>query len=143
MTSPRALSLFSVLALGAAVLALGCQPELTSKGSLSVDGVAFAPTVCQVVAGRTAIELGDGKGTLLELSLPPARLDAFKDVSGTPNAKLTRPGGTSADLGACGSLTLTGEGYHGSGKRAASGHATLSCGSTPKVEGELSFTGCF
>lgn len=143
MTQLRSLAFLPALAMSSSLLSLGCEPELTAKGSLSVDGVAFTPTVCQVIAGRTAIELGDGKGTLLELSLPPARLDAFKDVSGTPSAKLTRPGGTSADLGACGSLTLTGEGYHGSGKRAASGHTTLSCGSAPKVEGELSFTGCF
>lgn len=144
MTHPRRTSdgrLF-VVALSCATLALACQPKFEPKGSLTIDGAAFSPTSCQVLSGHSSIELADAKGARLGLSLPPQNLNAFQDISGTPSASYTAPGGQTVELGACGSLTLTGEGYHGSGKRAASGKMSLSCAS-PKVAGELSFSGCF
>lgn len=55
------------------------------------------------------IALTDASGARLELSLPPARLDAFRDLSGKPNATYTPSEGRAVTLGACGSLTLTGE----------------------------------
>ena len=41
-------------------------------------------------------------------------------------------------------MTLKGEGYHGEGKRAASGTASLECSAgRSTVRGDLTFTGCF
>lgn len=128
------------LALTALVCA--CAPTFKPTGSLTIDGASFTPVRCQVLT-RGGIELADARGARLELSLPPARLDAWKDISGNPTATYAPSGGTAVVLGACGSLTLTGEGYHGSGKRAASGTMSLDCAGGVTVKGDLSFTGCF
>jgi len=122
--------------------ACACQPTFEPAGSLSIDGATFTPTACRVLT-RGGIELSDASGARLELSLPPARLEAFKDLSGSPIARYTPSGRSAVELGACGSLTLTGEGYHGSGKRAASGTTSLDCSGGVTLKGDLSFTGCF
>jgi hypothetical protein len=53
------------------------------------------------------------------------------------------PGRAPAPLGPCGSLTMRGEGYHGSGKRAASGRLSLSCRGEVAISGDIDFSGCF
>ncbi len=128
---------------GLAALACACAPKLASSGSLLIDGAPFSPATCHVFADRTAIELRDAEGARLELTLPPARLDFERQLSGTPDVLYTSKSGARASLGSCGSLTLTGEGYHGSGRRAASGVITLACAGEPKASGELKFQGCF
>lgn len=124
----------------AAIVLAGCAPTFESDGTLMVGSSAFRPTTCHVLTRATGIELGDGSGRRLVLTLPPQRLDAFRDITGAPSVQL-EPGGASAS--ACGTLTLTGEGYHGSGKRAASGKLALSCDDPPGIHGELSLRGCF
>jgi hypothetical protein len=107
----------SSLALAAAMLCAACEPTF---------------------------ELADRSGTRVELTLPPATLKAFRDIDGTPSVKVEPgPGRPAVVVGACGSLTLTGQGYHGSGKRAARGRMSLDCGGPLPVTGDLSFTGCF
>jgi len=120
----------------------GCKPEFTSTGNLSIDGKPFVPKSCQVVG--TGVALTNADGARVQLKLPPARLDAFEDVSGSPSLTYTpSPGAAAIEVGACGSFTMTGEGYHGEGKRAASGRADLSCHAAVSVRGRLSFEGCF
>jgi hypothetical protein len=125
------------------VLVAGCAPKLESKGSITVEGQPFTPALCQVLVGGVTIELSDAKGAKLGLALPPQRLDAFKTISGTPTVTYQPTTGPAAELGPCGTLELTGEGYHGSGKRAASGKMKLSCAKDVKVEGDYTFSGCF
>jgi hypothetical protein len=135
----------SLALLGAAFVCLtSCKPEFTSTGSLSIDGKEFVPTSCRVLAPCTGIELTNAAGASVQLTLPPARLDAFEDVSGSASLSyMPGPGATAIEGGACGRLTMTGEGYHGGGKRAASGQATLACEAPVKVSGDIKFEGCF
>jgi type 1 fimbria pilin len=138
MSPPRA-----SVALVASLLVIagaGCRPKFAPHGELTLSGEPFRPTACRVLVGATGVELADAAGSRLELVLPPQTLDAFRDVKGTPRAQLTRPSGARVDLGACGALTLTGEGYHGEGRRAASGHLVLACDGGA---GTLDFEGCF
>lgn len=136
-TAPQTLGIVAGLVLGGAV---ACAPRFQSGGSLAVDGAAFAPATCHVHTGCATVELTDAGGNRLGLSIPPQRLDAWQSIGGTPEVAWTPAGGARQALGTCGSLQLTGEGYHGSGKRAASGRVVLAC---PRVSGALDFTGCF
>lgn len=134
----------SLLALVAALLLGGCEPDFVPTGTVTVDGVSFLPDDCRVLTCPTGIELRETGGGRLRLGLPPQRLDAFREISGRPTVSyFTRAGGPAREFGTCGSLTLTGEGYHGGGRRAASGRVTLDCSGPPRVTGSLSFTGCF
>lgn len=132
---------FVLLALSSA----GCQPTFEPAGALTIGGAAFAPVGCQVLAPRaTGIDLRDAQGRSLSLTLPPQILDAWRKIHGTPRATLALPGQPPQELGPCGALMLEGEGYHGQGKRAASGSATLQCGTgETAVHGTLTFDGCF
>lgn len=123
----------------------GCQPTFESEGTLTVGGTTFRPVACHVLAPRaTGVALNDSEGRSLELTLPPAILDAWRELRGTPSTALTLPGQPPTDLGPCGLLTLEGEGYHGQGKRAASGTASLDCAvGAAAVQGTLTFSGCF
>lgn len=131
--------------LAMATLALaGCAPKLKRSGKLWVDGLEYKPDTCHVLTDRTGIQLVDVTGVRLELALPPARLDFMSEISGTPH--VTYVGGPAKpmlDLGTCGTLTMRGEGYHGSGRRAASGRMSLVCSGAASVSGELTFEGCF
>jgi hypothetical protein len=133
-----------ILAVLAAPVLFGtaCQPEFEPTGSLMVDSMRFEPTACHVLTCG-GIVLQNASGSRLELSIPPTRIDAFEDIATNPSAKWVAPGKPAVELGPCGSMTLTGEGYHGSGKRAVSGRATLSCTKDVSVVGSLSFSGCF
>jgi hypothetical protein len=122
--------------------ASACQPKFEPSGSLTIDSMRYEPTTCHVLTSG-GIVLQNATGSRLELSMPPARIDAFRDIDITPRAKWVVPGKRPVELGPCGSMTLTGEGYHGSGKRAVSGRATLDCSGDVSVKGSLSFTGCF
>jgi type 1 fimbria pilin len=135
----------ALMLLLAAASAAGCAPRFQGDSSITIDGAAFQPTMCNVLAGaQGGIVLVDAAGTRLTLGLPPARLDAWREIAGAPHARLEPAGGKPpVDLGACGSLTLRGEGYHGSGRRAASGNASLSCSGGAAVRGDIHFTGCF
>jgi hypothetical protein len=46
------------------------------------------------------------------------------------------------DVGLCGTLVLTGEGFHASGKRAVKGRLSLACAAS-EVRGDFTFEGCF
>lgn len=136
---------FVLLALGC-LLAPGCQPtfEPAPGGSLSIAAAAFQPTTCHVLETGTGIELLDATGRRLELTLPPAQLEAFREIRGVPTVNVRN--GASAqnvEIGLCGSLALRGEGYHAPTKRAAGGHIQLSCVGTVPVRGQLDFEGCF
>jgi hypothetical protein len=122
---------------------VGCEPTFSSEGSLSIDDADFRPVRCRVLVGATGIELEDASHTRLELTLPPARLDAFKETSGSPRARYDVAGKAPVSFGPCGSLTMRGEGYHGGGKRAASGKLTLACAGGAKASGDVVFRGCF
>lgn len=130
--------LLVVLAVGC----LGCEPKFRGKGALVLDGTAFTPVRCRVLAPRaTGIELTDASGaTALSLELPPVTLRAAEEIGGSAEVVLTLAGKSPLRLGACARLTLKGEGYHGEEKRAASGTATLDC---PQAQGTFSFSGCF
>jgi hypothetical protein len=127
------------------VACAGCRPTFKADGTLVVNGATFRPVACQVLAPRaTGVGLTDSKGNQLELMLPPMTLRAWEAISGAPSVALTLPGEASVNLGLCGTLTLKGEGYHGEGKRAASGTASLECSAgRSTVRGDLTFTGCF
>ena len=128
-----------------ASLCAACEPTFKPEGgSITIDGAAFRPTACHVLAGTTGgIALSDAAGVRLELTLPPTRLDAFQEVHATSRVRYQVPGKPAVDLGACGELVLRGEGYHAQSKRAASGWMTLSCSGTATVKGDLTFAGCF
>ena len=140
----KAYALVVILVAAAGACLVGCAPKFESQGALSIGGAPFRPTVCHVLTSCTGIELSDGTGARLTLTLPPQRLDAFEDITGVPSLTFD-PGAGKPPFAAsaCGSLTLTGEGYHGSGKRAASGRAELSCSGDSEVQGDLKFKGCF
>jgi hypothetical protein len=123
----------------------GCQPTFEPKGSLTVRGAPFAPVSCEVLAScDSGIALRDVQGNQLSLKLPPQTLRAWERIEGTPRAELTMSGRPPIDLGPCGQLALSGEGYHGDGKRAASGTMSLECSSRDaQVRGTLRFSGCF
>jgi hypothetical protein len=135
------LAALSILLLGSAV---GCKPTFEIKtGALEVAGKPFAPSACHVLTCPGGIELLDSVGARLELALPPARLDAWRDIGGVARVRLAPAGEPETDLGSCGSAILTGEGYHGEGRRAASGKVSLECHGPPTAQGVLAFTGCF
>jgi hypothetical protein len=139
MRSPRTtLAFLSLL-----VALVGCEPKFEPSGSLTIDGAPFQPTLCQVLAGETGIELTDAAGARLKLTLPPVTLEAFREIGGTPSATFEASGKAVVTSASCGTLKLRGEGYHGSGKRAASGALSLSCTGPLTATGTLSFTGCF
>ncbi len=142
MDRPHLVAVVALAILG--VAALGCEPKFHSSGSLLFEDSAFQPSACHVLVGATGIELLDTVGARLELTLPCARLEAFHTLGGTPRATF-EPGRDlpAIDFGICGTLTLRGEGYHASGKRAASGSMRLSCTSGATLKGDLRFDGCF
>lgn len=135
----------SLLCILALVAGTGCQPKFKAHGALVVDGTSFEPVACQVLAPRsTGVTFTDTTGRGLSLTLPPQRLDAWRELRGTPAVALTRPGQPPRDLGSCGELRMQGEGYHGDGKRASSGSTSLDCAAPGTVvTGALTFTGCF
>jgi hypothetical protein len=114
---------------------LGCTPKFTAEGALTIEGVAFSPVVCHVLAPRVAgIEMIDPTGNRMELLLPHAVLAASERISGIPQVTYRAKGGAATQLGSCGTLGLDLGGAHG----AASGVVRLDCG----VKGEMSFAGC-
>jgi len=120
---------------------LGCEPKFEGRGPLLLEGNAYTPVKCHVLAPRaTGIEVSDASGVWLSLVLPPATVRAWEELNGAAEAELTAPGKTTATLGACAKLALKGEGYHAEGKRAVSGTATLDCA---QLKGTLTFSGCF
>ena len=124
--------------------AVGCEPTFKSQGTLLIQDADFRPISCHVLVEDFGIALQDAPGARLELSLPPARLDAWRSVSGVPRARFMPSNNARVlDPGACGTLTLTGEGYHGQGKRAVSGQVSLSCSGEVTVRGDFTFSGCF
>ncbi len=125
-----------------ALLLAGCAPNFEPHGSVRIDGVPFEPVKCHVLPSG-GIQLYDAVGQKLELALPPMRLDAFRQIRGTPSATFLKSGAPGVSVGACGELVLTGEGYHGGGRRAASGSVSLDCAGPPRVEARLEFQGCF
>lgn len=129
----------------ALVAGTGCQPRFKAHGALSVDGMSFEPVACEVLAPRsTGVAFTDTTGRGLSLTLPPQRLDAWRELRGTPTVALTRLGQPPRELGSCGELRMQGEGYHGDGKRASSGSIALDCAALEAVvTGALTFTGCF
>lgn len=143
--SVRAIDALAGVAVATVFGSTACRPTFESQGTVTIDGTAFAPKDCRVLAPRaTGVALGDSTGRWLTLALPPMTLKAWRQIDGTPSAALTRPGQPDVELGPCGVLTLRGEGYHGEGKRAASGNAALECSAAgAEVKGVLSFTGCF
>lgn len=123
------------------VCVLGCEPKFQGQGPLLLEGSAYTPVKCHVLAPRaTGIEVSDASGVALSLVLPPVTVRAWEELSGAAEAKLTAPGKAAVGLGACAKLTLEGEGYHAEGKRAVSGSATLDC---PQLKGTFTFSGCF
>ena len=124
--------------------AIGCEPRFKPNGSLMIQDRDFEPVACHVLVNCFGIVLQNAAGARLEMRLPPAVLNAWRSISGVPEVRFTpSAGATPLNLGACGMLTLTGEGYHGQGKRAASAHASLSCSGGVTVKGNLTFSGCF
>jgi hypothetical protein len=126
------------------VVATGCKPRFEHTGNLTVGGTAFHPVGCHVRNSCTGIDLVDHDGRRLELTLPPQTLRAWESIGGTAHVRwISGPVASSIDLGPCGMLTLRGQGYHGDGKRAASGHLSLACASAPSAKGALDLSGCF
>jgi hypothetical protein len=127
----------------AALVALvaGCAPKFEPKGTVSVHGVPFHPTTCHLLGTPTGVVLIDADDARLELALSPSRLEMGQITTGAPHVTFTDPHAATRDLGRCGSLELMGEGYHGDGKRAVSGHAHLAC--ADGTDADLEFTGCF
>jgi hypothetical protein len=124
--------------------AVGCEPTFKPKGTLLIQDADFGPIACHVLVNDFGVSLENASGARLELTLPPARLDAWQSVDGVIRARFAPSSGALAlDLGACGALKLTGEGYHGQRKRAASGQASLSCSGGVPVKGNFTFSGCF
>jgi hypothetical protein len=123
---------------------VGCRPTFEPNGTLWFGGAPWRPTECHVLTCGTGIELfGPARGGHLELTIPPQTLKAWQTIGGAANVRWTGTNGSPVDLGQCASLTMRGEGYHGSGKRAASGRVSLSCRGTVAVSGDLDFSGCF
>lgn len=129
-------------ALMLAVTVGGCRPVFEGTGTLVVGGVPFNPTACHVLT-TGGIELLDVAGRRLVLTIPAQVLDAWKEIRVTPRVAWQPGPGAAVDLGACSSLLLRGEGYHGEGRRAASGQVTLTCPGETAAGGELRFSGCF
>ncbi len=146
-TAPRRSSIAAVRCslIVFALFVSACEPKFKAQGAFALEDAVFTPTACHVLAPRaTGVELTDVTGARLELVLPPMTLEAFTELKGTPGAVLTTSGEAPIDLGPCGTLTLKGEGYHGGGKRAASGSASLACSAgSAHVMGTLTFSGCF
>src|SRR5438067_6956860 len=107
--------IFAALAISAVVAA--CAPTFVPDGMLSVGGADYRPTACSVLIGATGgIALVDPNSVYLALTLPPAHLQASQEISGIPHAKLVPGlGKPEQDLGPCGTLTLSGEAFHGAG----------------------------
>ncbi|MEI7894113.1 MAG: hypothetical protein WCI05_13555 [Myxococcales bacterium] len=145
LDSGAAAMLLSNLAVLALAATAGCAPTFDAQGSLSINGEPFEPVSCRVLAGtKGGIELTDKRGARLSLALPPAHLNAWREISGVPQVSYDPGAGERPiDLGRCGSVTLRGEGYHGQGKRAANGHLELACSGAVSIKGELRWTGCF
>jgi hypothetical protein len=118
----------------------GCRPQFKPEGALTVAGAAFVPVRCRALGQELGVELATAEGAMLTLVLPWSRLDAFREVKGEPHLVFQPVGAAAVEAERCGTLMLRGEGYHGEGKRAASGQLSLSC---EAGKGELSFSGCF
>jgi hypothetical protein len=132
----RAAAAFAMLC----VLA-GCRPEFKPEGTLTVGGTPFLPVQCHALGTQLGIELVSDSGRKIRLVLPPARLDAFREIKGEPHFTAESPvGEPPVEREACATLMLRGEGYHGEGKRAVSGQLSLAC---EAAQGELTFSGCF
>jgi hypothetical protein len=128
----------------AVAMAAGCTPTFEPKGTLWIERAPFHPIACHVLTCGTGIELRDANHNRLEIRIPPQTLNAWQTIGGSATARwIAGSSGATVDLGSCGSLTLRGEGYHGSGRRAASGHVSLSCSGTVAAAGALDFSGCF
>jgi hypothetical protein len=122
-----------------------CPPTFAAQSStVSISNAAFVPVSCQMVVGATAVELTSADGARLRLLLPPQTLKAFEEVKGQAEVTYS-PGAGKPEvaLGACATLSLTGEGYHAQQKRAAKGHAELACPAPTTISGALAFSGCF
>jgi hypothetical protein len=136
-----------VLASIALVFAASCAPTFDAQSALVIDGAPYQPTACQVHAGAYGgVTFIDAHGARLTLALPPQRLDFAGEIGGTPEVRWepqTNEIKPALEVGTCGSVTLRGEGYHGQGRRAASGHATLGCTAGAKISGEIRWSGCF
>ncbi|MEW5850201.1 MAG: hypothetical protein AB2A00_15540 [Myxococcota bacterium] len=132
-----------LLTLVGGLVTLACEPKFEPHGTLTIQGKTFQPTRCHVVPSPAGIALRDENGAQLDLAFAPTRVDAFTDYSFTPVATFNPGQGAPVlPLGVCGTLKLRGEGYHGSGKRAVSGHVSLACSGGTTL-GTLEFTGCF
>jgi hypothetical protein len=131
----------------AAVVALGlvgaCRPTFEARASLMLDGATWQPRECHVQSRCTGIELVDDRQRRLELTIPPQTLFAWQQIGGAAQVRWLEAGRPPVGLGACGSLTLRGQGYHGAGKRAASGQALVDCRGPVAVRGDIDFVGCF
>lgn len=121
-----------------------CKPAFKHAGSISVDGESFQPEACHILSTCTGIALIGATGDRLELRLPAARVEAWRDTKGPPRVTFTpKTGKAATELAPCGLLVLTGEGYHEPKGRAASGHIHLSCSGDVTVQADLEFSGCF
>lgn len=125
----------------AALACAACEPTFESRGALTIAGAPFDPTACRVLTAPPGVELRDASGARLEVTLPRARVDAFREAHGSAGA-LYRAAvdGRAVDLSGCATLSIRGEGYHASGRRALSGGATFAC---PRASGRVTFSGCF
>jgi hypothetical protein len=124
--------------------AAACTPTFEPKGTLWIERAPFHPIACHVLTCGTGIELRDAGRNRLEIRIPPQTLNAWQTIGGSATARwIAGSNGNTVELGSCASLTLRGEGYHGSGRRAASGRVSLSCSGAVTAGGALDFSGCF
>lgn len=135
----------TILRTGAAVVMLGllagCEPKFKPEGTLTIGGTPFVPASCHALGTELGIELISESGRRLTAVLPPAQLDAFRELKGPPHFTAYSPAGEpTVERDGCATLMLRGEGYHGAGKRAVSGQLSLAC---QAAQGALSFSGCF
>jgi hypothetical protein len=122
---------------------VGCRPAFEATGTLSIDGVPWRPNECHVLTRCTGIELVDAQHRRIELTMRPQALNAWRRISGSANVRWSDAGRAPSELGQCGDLTMRGEGYHGDGKRAASGRVSFACTGKVVARGALDFSGCF
>ncbi|MBI2377008.1 MAG: hypothetical protein HYV07_23610 [Deltaproteobacteria bacterium] len=126
----------------AGLLLASCAPKFEGSGKLHAGGDELHPSLCRVLVQATGIELSDDFGSKLKVTIPPARIEAFREITGPASISYDGRGGHSV-APSCGTLSLRGQGYHGGGRRAASGKLSLSCSGPPAVAGDFEFEGCF
>jgi hypothetical protein len=123
------------LAIVAALLActLGCNAELTAD--LKIDGQPFAPASCRSgqVNGFAGVDLISDGGRTLRI---------VQTTTNQPQAILLE-GQQAADLGLCGSMSLTRQNSTINDITNVEGNATLKCEAAGHtVEGTVSFKNC-